>query len=465
MSRRTYLTSLLIVSALAASPARAQVPYPRDLIPTRSALARAGLEQQWLAVVPLTADERLGSISLNDGLLFAQTNRGYFHTYDAETGRLLWTARLGNQVARVRPASVNSFAVFVTNFNRLFALDRRTGLTIWTQELRSLPSSPTSCDEERVFVGLNDGKVYGYNLKVKDAKGVATRISDVPIEQWNWQTGGSVTTKPLPALKLVVLGSDDGKVYVSLADERLMVYRIATEGAIGAGFGSYGTRLLLVPSADRNLYGVDLLTSRIRWTFPSGAPIRQEPMVADTDIFVVNDAGQLSSIDAETGSPRWSVSTHGGRLLSIGAKRVYLESSDDDLFIIDRASGQTVADAEATLNRYGLKIRPFELGVTNRETDRLYFATTSGMIVTIREIGLTRPRFLRDPKSPPFGTIPIEGLIKELVTPESQLSPGEETVPARPAAPPAEATPPADGEKPEPAAPAVETPPAPDKPK
>ena len=43
----------------------------------------------------------------------------------AETGRLLWTTRLGMQTAHARPASVNSFAVFVTSLNMLYALDRR----------------------------------------------------------------------------------------------------------------------------------------------------------------------------------------------------------------------------------------------------------------------------------------------------------------------------------------------------
>ena len=437
MSRRTYLTFIVMLTAFAALPARAQIPFPRDLVPTRSALARAGLEQQWMAVVPLSASERLHLISLNDGLLFAQTNKGYFHTFDAETGRLLWTARLSNQIARSRPASVNSFGVFVTAFNRLFALDRRTGRTIWSVELRSLPSSSTSCDEDRVFVGLNNGKIYGYNLKVKDENGANERISETPIEVWNWQTSGVIESKPLPAQKLVAFGSDDGKVYVSLSDERTMLYRIATGGPIGVGLGSYGTRLLLIPSADRILYGVDVLTAKMRWTFASGAPIRQEPLVADDDVFVVNEAGQMSSIDPESGSPRWSVSTHGGRLLAVGAKRVYLESSDDDLFIIDRATGQTVASAGTTLERYGLNIRPYELGITNRETDRLYFATTSGMVVAVREIGLTKPRFLRDPKALPFGTIPREGLRNELIKLESPLSPGAETIPAEGEKPPA----------------------------
>jgi len=428
MSRRTVLGCVLVL--LAGVPARAQIPFARDLVPTRTSLARLGLERQWMGVVPLVNDERLTSVSMAEDLIFAQTNKANFHAFNAESGKLLWSARLGIQTARARPASVNSFAVFLTNMSVLYALDRNTGRTIWSHDLGTLPSSPTACDEERVMVGLNNGKIYGFDLKVR-AEG-KSRISDRPIELWNWQTGGPIETRPLPALKMVAFGSDDGRVYVALSEERSMLYRIATGGAVGVGLGTYGTRLLLVPSQDRNLYGIDLFTAEVLWTYPSGEPITQEPLVAGGDIFVVTSSGRLSSIDPRTGAARWTTSTQGGRLLSIGAKRIYLESADEDLFVVDRATGQTVADPRATFERMGLNFRPYEHGLTNRQNDRIYFATTSGMILCLRELGQTRPQYLRNPKDPLFGYVPSEG-----ATPNPNTSQPGATEPA-PAPAPAE---------------------------
>ncbi|GAC1475014.1 MAG: hypothetical protein NVSMB9_26540 [Isosphaeraceae bacterium] len=408
MPRRFVLAWFGMALAVCSTQVKAQVPFARDLVPTRTALARVGLERQWMGVVPLVNEERLLSISLSEDMIFAQTNKANFHVYQAETGQLLWTARLGTQMASAQTASVNSFAVFVTNLNTLFALDRRTGRTIWKMELGTLPSSPAACDEHRVVIGLITGKIFCYGLQEK--VGNKFQISTRPPEIWNWQTGGPVKTRPLPALRVVAFGSDDGKVYVSFADERTLLYRIATGGAIGAGLGTFGTRMLLIPSADQNLYSVDLLTAQVLWTFATGGPIQQEPFVADQEIYVVNTTGHLSSIDPSNGSPLWTSSTEGGRLLAIGSKRVYLESNDDDLFIIDRKTGQMVADPRATFERVGLNLRPFELGTTNRQNDRLYFATSSGLLLCIREIGQTRPRLLRDPKAPLFGFIPDEGV-------------------------------------------------------
>ena len=179
---------------------------------------------------------------------------------------------------------------------------------------------------------------------------------------------------------------------------------------IGEGLGAFGTRLLLVPSADNNLYGVDLLAAKVIWTFPSGAPIEQEPMVADQDVYTVNTAGNLSQIDPANGEPRWTQPTQGGRLAAVSGTKLYLRSYNLDLFVMDRKTGRTLVDPGETHARIGLNLREYDLDIVNRFNDRLYFATSSGMIVCLRETGNPRPRLLRDPKALPFGYVPPEGL-------------------------------------------------------
>jgi hypothetical protein len=58
----------------------------------------------------------------------------------------------------------------------------------------------------------------------------------------------------------------------------------------------------------------------------------------------------------------------------------------------------------------GLNLREYDLDVVNRFNDRIYFATSSGMIICLRETGNPQPHPLRDPKSLPFGYVPPEGL-------------------------------------------------------
>lgn len=432
MSRRVLLAWLFL--GLVVSTARAQVPYGEHLIPTRTALGRIGLERHWVGVVPLSGVERLIEISIADNLLFAQTNQANFSVYNAESGQLLWSMNLGAKTGDAQPASANSFAVFVTNSNRLFALDRQTGRPYWIHKLENLPTSPTSCDERKVMVGLTTGKVVAYGLKKKIEKG-PEQISPAAIFLWNWQTNGPIIGRAIPAGPVIAFGGLDGRAYLALDEPPKVLWRFETGGQIAAAMGGYGTRTLLVPSTDKNLYAVDLWTAETKWSFPSGAPVRQEPLVAGEDVYVANDAGLLTAIDGNSGLQRWSTSTHGGRLISVSEKRVYLESHDEDLFIVDRASGQIVADPRATLSRAGVNIRDYSLGITNNLNDRLYFATNSGLIICLRETGQVNPRPIRDPKAPPFGYVPAGGI---------KLPRDGEAVQAQPAA---EAAPPPAGEE------------------
>jgi len=411
MIRRFAPVWALVLATLAGSEVRAQVPFTSDLIPSRTSLARLGLDRQWTAVVPLKETERLRRISRSADLLFAQTNGGSLHTYDAESGKLLWSASLGGSTPKAQPVSSNSYLVFGTSADLLNALDRKTGRHVWTSHLGTIPTCGTVAAVDRVMVGTLDGKVLGYSLKAKNPKG-EMKIRDKPVEEFGWQTGGPVHTLPLSAEHVVVFGSSDGRVYVAMNNERTPLYRIRTGGPIGDGLGSYGTRTLLIPSADNNLYAIDLLTSDNLWVFPSGSPILQAPLVAGEDIFTINEAGYLTLLDPANGDVRWSTLTPGGHLVAVGNSKVYLRSWGNDLIVIDRSNGQVVANAVATNQRAGVNLREFGLSMLNRYDDRMYFATDSGMVVCVREIGATQPRPLRDPKSLPFGYIPPEGLRK-----------------------------------------------------
>jgi outer membrane protein assembly factor BamB len=332
---------------------------------------------------------------------------------------MLWTVNLGNQSATARPASVNSRLVFVTNATNLFALERNTGRLVWAADLHTLPTSPTACDEQQVMVGLANGKLESYVLY--DPADKKRTLYDLPRSWWNWQTGkGALVSRPQPAEQFVAFGGEDGKLYVALSQLPVdlipvMLFRIATGGEIAAPMGIYGTHMLLVPSGDNNLYAIDLFDASVKWLYPSGAPMLQEPLVAGDDVYVVNRAGLLTSLDAKTGTQHWTTSTQGGRLMSVSPKKVYLESYDDDLFIVDRGTGTILADPRATAQRAGLNLREYLIGFTNNLNDRLYMGTPSGLVICLREMGQAQPSPLRDPKLPPFGSVPPEGALPSTI--------------------------------------------------
>ncbi len=465
MFRRLVSACVMVGTILVGGTVKAQRPFPVKLVPTRTSLDRLGLERHWFGVVPLVETERLLKISVapkakpdDKPMLFAQTSYAMTHAFDAETGRLLWSAQLGERTGFARGVAANSFAVFASNSATFFAMDKKTGRNIWNLNLGAIPTTEPACNEELAMLGLMSGKIYAYKLKHRDDKGVVT-ILTAPEEAWNWQASGTMRTRPLPAESVAAFASSDGKAYVVMADERTNLFRFGTGGAIGAGLGTYGTRALLVPSGDNNLYAVDLFTTLGLWTFPSGAPIEQEPLVSDEDIYIANTAGNLSSLDPKTGEPRWTRSTQGGELVSVSATKLYLRSYNLDLFVIDRKTGRVLVDPGETLLRAGLDLREFDLKIVNRFDDRLYFATPSGLIVCIRESGQVNPRPLKDPTAHPFGYVPPEGIkppLPPVSTEEPKPEAGAEPGADKPAEPDADKPAPEAKDKEKPAEPDAE---------
>ena len=441
MIRRRFLPAclLLIVADLATGPtARSQGPLPNHIIPSRAALNRLGLERGWSAQVPMAGGrEQVIAVSQAEDLVFAQTNAGTFCAFDAETGRLRWVARLGVGSPDAKPATVNSFAVFVANGFALHALDRGTGRPLWTIQLGAIATSSTGASDRRAYVGLENGKLSAYNPR-------ETRSTRPGFQQfkreagsfaWTWQTNDKITSRPIPGGQVVAFASNDGKLYVAVdpteeSEKPAILFRFPKAGPILGSMGSYGTRTLLVPSTDNTISAIDLFTGDELWNYSTGAPIEQEPLVVDDEVYVVNSRRALTDLDAKTGAPRWTLPTGAARLLAVSARRVYARTIDRDLEIVNRSNGAMLFGARDTAQRAGLNLREYSLAFTNRTNDRLYLATPTGVILCLREVGQVRPIPVRKPGSQPFGYIPP--------------APGAGSTP--PAAPPAAA----DAAKPEP---------------
>ncbi len=418
------LTWALLVSAVAATTVQAQLPYTSDQIPTRRSLARIGLDLQWVTTVPLgSRGEQLQLINHDREYLFAQTSQGTLHTYNAETGRKLWTLHLGDMTGREVAVGSNSKAVFAANFETLFGLDKATGRPIWRLPLPAAASSAINADEDRVVLGLETGKIL-----VVDAK--TGRIA------WELQSArAELTSRPIMALKVVAFGDADGRVVATRSDSPQLLWRLVIGGPVVAPVGTHGVRTLLVPSLDKNLYAIDVFLGEIKWNFSSGAPIRQEPLVANNDVYILNEIGEFIALDATNGSHRWSVPTNGGKLIGVTRSKVYLETRDDDLFVVERKTGQMVYSPREVRERAGLNLRGFKFNPLNRQDDRLHFATPSGLILCLREIDQITPWIHPDPNAKPFGYIPPEGypdLMPKI--PNANSSPGGDTPPSPPPA-------------------------------
>ncbi len=455
MFRRVFL-AVVLGGAFLAGPTWAQQPFPNNLVPSRRALERLGLERQWFGIIPLAETERLIRISFGPDLFFAQTDQGMLHAFDPESGRLLWSSNVGERVGFARGVATNSFGVYLTNANTMVALDKKTGRPVWKYKLDTIPTCSPTVDEKRLVVGLTNGMIVGFALSETNDKGV-TKILTAPRIEWFWHGAGPITTKPFLTDHILAYTGHDANVHVVMTEEKTVLFRFKAGGEVGEALAGHDTRTLIIPSADNVVYALDIFTAATKWVFPSGAPVLQAPMVADQEIFLINSAGALSSLRPEDGQALWTTPTQDGRLAAVSQTKLYLRSYNRDLVAVDRQTGRTIIDPGESFQRAGLNLRDYDLDVVNRYNDRLYFATDSGMIVCLREATQRVPRLLRDPKAPPFGYVPPEGIKAPTIPVQPEAAASDLTVdpnqreasPAKPDAKPKDDEPAKDDKKPE----------------
>jgi outer membrane protein assembly factor BamB len=374
-----------------------------------------GATRKFKLYLPLNKAPASGdTFSIRGAMIFAQTDHAGFYAYDAETGRYFWRTDLGRVTGKAQAAGLNSSEVYATNGQTIHAMDRVTGRLKWIQNVEpantgqtsfrpgSFASSPAAANEERVVVGLTTGRVIAFN--VKDLRTPQNPYAQSPGSlAWTWQTEGQVTARPIVGGNIVVFASQDKRLYVARDHPRALFLRFPTDGPISASMGTHGNRTVLAPSEDGNLYAVDVFNGHQYWVHSTGAPIDQEPLVGDDDVYVVNSRGALAAIDIKSGENRWTLPSGAEHLLAVSGSRVYLRSEHGDLIVVDRKTGALLFDANATRDRAGLNLRDFTVVKTNRLNDRIYLASPTGVLICLREVGRTRPLLVRHPSAIPFG--------------------------------------------------------------
>lgn len=475
---RWALAALLACSSAAfgawSGSAWGQTTFSGRLLPTRGALERLEMAEHWHAVIPLSANERLLRISKAEDMIFAQTSLGRLHAYDAETGRSRWSVRLADVTPEARDVGVNSEIVFVTNMSKLYGLDRRTGRPMFDQTLASQASTGPLADEKHVMLGLQNGSMVSYSIhNDRDERYVMTTPDGRTIlrpalrQFWVMGTGKSVSALPILTDRVAAFGSDTGKMMVVLNQpgKPQPLFRMVTGGPIRGALGSLGTRTVLVPSTDGSLYAVDLYTGDLEWKFDTQAPLDQGTFIAQERIYLQNVNGMVYSLDlndfhhivdadgndygtypverladaaaeavrldAEEGfrnrqvviKPVWQRETTPGELLALTPKRIYGRDKENSLFVMNRADGRMIRTSLEVLRSVGLDVREYTLDVVNKDNDRLYLGTPSGLVVCLRDAEQIEPTPLRLPAERPFGF--IEGV-------DDQVRDGETPPPPEP---------------------------------
>src|SRR5689334_16052659 len=169
-----HRTSAALVLLAVATTASAQTTgvYSKAVPPDKAALERLNLKIEWSAYVPVEGRrDTLTQIQTFDDQIFVQTRTGMIIAGDALTGRIQWSAQLGNGgYANTYPVAVNSEYVFVAHVTKLHAFHRYSGVVEFVADMSSPPTTGLAADESGVYcvLGMRTGSSGAHRLTVFD---------------------------------------------------------------------------------------------------------------------------------------------------------------------------------------------------------------------------------------------------------------------------------------------------------
>ncbi len=248
-----------------------------------------------------------------------------------------------------------------------------------------------------VYLGSCSGKYYGLDAYTGDVLWEYDTVQDGGTQSFH---GDALVTTDL-----VVVGSDGvdrGGVYAFERNTGIVRWRYDAGRGVTSDIVRAGQQVFAVTLKD-DLICLQVTSGELAWRFKSGweprvpdrSVFRSTPVVVDGVVFFGGRNGDLFALNARTGKRHWTRKL-GKRITTSVApvgESIVVGTSDDLLFRIDRATGETK-------NKLKLGGHPFGTIITGRELLMLFsdwMKPNSAVLAVDRGLGRVRWR-VRSPE-------------------------------------------------------------------
>ena len=281
------------------------------------ALYNAGFDSHTFDVrlpVP-TPDDPLPSMEFRGDL----ANSGASTSSVPDAVQPIWDRDTGAREIGATPAVAYGM-VFVPTMHGLFALDARTGGTVWTEPSARGFSSPSVFDGS-VIVGTSNGTVIRLNASSGSVQW------ETPLLAHTLFSG--ITSSPKVAFDQVFIGTFNesggpGEVVSLWANNGSVAWRHATgsvhysspayaDGTVYVGImGTYNTTSQVTFDPPYGVLSLDATTGEENWFFPTVGSVAASPAIAGPRLIAPSKDGNAYAIDRETGTLDWQASVDAG---------------------------------------------------------------------------------------------------------------------------------------------------------
>lgn len=342
-----------------------------DLIPEIQ-VRQAGLTRNWYTQVQMDASrQHVTGARLDGKTLFVLTSAGRVQAFDAESGKTLWTVRVGEPGQTSYGPAAHGDKVAMVSGTMLYVLNSEDGKEIFHKRIEGAPGGSPALSDDFVFVPSVNGRMEAYPVGKKKN-----------LFKWTFASTGNIFSDAIIAEDQVVWCTSTGYLYSAYATGKGVSYRFDSTGRLLAPATSHEDTIM-VAGANGNVYAIDARRGKQRWRTSVGEGIGLPALAVAGTLYVGTEMNMLHALDAETGSEKWAAAGL-DQVVSVSEKHVYAVNQRSDVAVIDSETGDIIG-------YWNGKERL--IPVENQVSDRLYFVSHDGLVQCFHEIGADQPYY------------------------------------------------------------------------
>jgi len=324
------------------------------------------------------------------------SNDSILYALDKNKGNLIWKYKTRGEI-KSQPVLFKETIIINNTDGYIYSFDKTDGKVLWTfktngektYDLWDYYISSPKIYQDNVYVGSGDGNIYAINAETGKLI-------------WNFKTGDIVHSTPVIKDQKVFAGSYDGYFYALDTKSGSLIWKFKTvgdkyfpKGEIQKGAAIYKNSIIF-GSRDFNIYALDINSGRGLWNMKEkGSWIIATPLVhGDNIYFGTSDTHRFYSMDAATGSIKWSLPLNMRVYCTASSinDKIYFGCFNGKLFEVNNKTGEI----EQTFQTFGSKKNYSNIFNENddfRDDFQLYGSTTDQSEKKILKLGaiLTSP--------------------------------------------------------------------------
>lgn len=275
------------------------------------------------------------------------THKGTVIAARVSDGGVIWTRNLNRCIA-ASPA-VGDNVVYVTSMGpapcqhwpdmkgKLFALDARTGRTLWKLDTGLIESSPLLIGKTLYFASydsVNNSTVWALNTRTHAPR-------------WLYPVPSKITSSPALLGDRLYIGAYSTTLYALNANSGQLVFATTPPGDYSGHHGFYGTPSIAygrvyIGGLDGRVYAFGARTGVLRWATATGSYVYSSPAVWHGLVFAGSCMNhRFFAFNAATGRIVWSFEAN-GRILgspTVLAEAVYFSTTSGRTYALDAGTG------------------------------------------------------------------------------------------------------------------------------